>query len=83
MLYICFILERARVIADTVGGQALTLSELDNFHPEDGMILANTTSIGMQPKVDETPISKVMPYFRLSFVNQIEGLYSYFLLQSC
>lgn len=37
----------------------MTLSELDNFHPEDGMILANTTSIGMQPKVDETPISKV------------------------
>uniref|UniRef100_A0A2N9EJV3 shikimate dehydrogenase (NADP(+)) n=1 Tax=Fagus sylvatica TaxID=28930 RepID=A0A2N9EJV3_FAGSY len=50
--------ERAKEIADTVGGQALSLADLENFHPEDGMILANTTSIGMQPKVDETPIPK-------------------------
>ncbi|KAG2727260.1 hypothetical protein I3760_01G150100 [Carya illinoinensis] len=50
--------DRAREIADTVGGDALSLADLDNFHPEDGMILANTTSIGMQPKVDETPIPK-------------------------
>lgn len=51
--------DRARGIADTVGGDALSLADLDHFHPEDGMILANTTSIGMQPKVDETPIPKV------------------------
>lgn len=51
--------ERARELADVVGGQALSLDELSNFHPETDMILANTTSIGMQPKVDDTPISKV------------------------
>lgn len=50
---------RARELADAVGGDALSLADLNNFHPENGMILANTTSIGMQPKVDETPISKV------------------------
>lgn len=60
--------DRAREIADTVGGQALSLSELENFHPEDGMILANTTSIGMQPKVDETPISKeALKHYALAF----------------
>lgn len=50
--------ERAKEIADIIGGDALSLDDLNDFHPEDGMILANTTSIGMQPKVDETPISK-------------------------
>lgn len=51
--------DRARELADTVGGDALSLADLENFHPEDGMILANTTSIGMQPKVEETPVPKV------------------------
>ncbi|KAJ7955030.1 bifunctional 3-dehydroquinate dehydratase/shikimate dehydrogenase, chloroplastic-like [Quillaja saponaria] len=50
--------ERARELATSVRGDALALADLDNYHPEDGMILANTTSIGMQPKVDDTPISK-------------------------
>ncbi|XP_015891009.3 bifunctional 3-dehydroquinate dehydratase/shikimate dehydrogenase, chloroplastic isoform X1 [Ziziphus jujuba] len=50
--------DRARELADTIGGDALSLADLDTFHPEDGMILANTTSIGMHPKIDETPISK-------------------------
>ncbi|CAL0313947.1 unnamed protein product [Lupinus luteus] len=50
--------DRARELADVIGGDAIALADLDNYHPEDGMILANTTSIGMQPKVDETPISK-------------------------
>lgn len=54
-----FLQDRARELADTIGGHALSLSELDSFCPEDCMILANTTSIGMQPKIDETPISKV------------------------
>ncbi|KAH8499901.1 hypothetical protein H0E87_015228 [Populus deltoides] len=45
-------------LAETIGADAVSLADLDNFHPEYGMILANTTSIGMQPKVDETPISK-------------------------
>ncbi|XP_010244660.1 PREDICTED: bifunctional 3-dehydroquinate dehydratase/shikimate dehydrogenase, chloroplastic-like [Nelumbo nucifera] len=49
---------RAKELADMVGGDALSLDELGDFHPENGMILANTTSIGMQPKVDETPIPK-------------------------
>ncbi|KAG6604254.1 Bifunctional 3-dehydroquinate dehydratase/shikimate dehydrogenase, chloroplastic, partial [Cucurbita argyrosperma subsp. sororia] len=50
--------DRARELADRIGGQAVSLTDLENFHPEDGMILANTTPIGMQPKVNETPISK-------------------------
>lgn len=51
--------ERALELAEAIGGRALSLTDLDNFHPEDGMVLANTTSMGMQPNVDETPISKV------------------------
>ena len=58
----CLYTERAREIADAIGGDALALADLDNFHSEDGMILANTTSIGMVPKVDETPISKVCSF---------------------
>ncbi|XP_058077169.1 bifunctional 3-dehydroquinate dehydratase/shikimate dehydrogenase, chloroplastic isoform X2 [Magnolia sinica] len=50
--------ERARELANIIGGEALTLAELDSFHPENGMILANTTAMGMHPKVDETPISQ-------------------------
>ncbi|CAL9772552.1 unnamed protein product [Musa acuminata subsp. burmannicoides] len=50
--------ERARELANLIGGHALTLAELETFHPEDGIILANTTSIGMQPNVNETPIRK-------------------------
>lgn len=53
------IAERAKELADKVGGQAMTLEEVENFHPEKGMILANTTSVGMKPNVDDTPISKV------------------------
>jgi hypothetical protein len=36
-----------------------TLEELEDYHPEEGMILANTTAIGMHPNVNETPLSKV------------------------
>lgn len=54
-----FPLGRAKALADTVGGHAVALAELDSFHPEDGMILANTTSVGMQPNFEETPVSKV------------------------
>ncbi|XP_026404472.1 bifunctional 3-dehydroquinate dehydratase/shikimate dehydrogenase, chloroplastic-like isoform X1 [Papaver somniferum] len=50
--------ERARELADLVGGDAVTLAQLETFRPEDGMVLANTTSIGMQPKIEETPIPK-------------------------
>ncbi|XP_015163820.1 bifunctional 3-dehydroquinate dehydratase/shikimate dehydrogenase, chloroplastic-like [Solanum tuberosum] len=56
------IYERAREIGDVVGAKALSLHDLSDFHPENDMILANTTSIGMQPKVDDTPISKYQGY---------------------
>jgi 3-dehydroquinate dehydratase / shikimate dehydrogenase len=51
--------ERAVSLANSVGGQALRLADLATFHPEEGMILANATSLGMYPNVDGTPISKV------------------------
>lgn len=50
--------ERAKALASQVGGEAIPLDKLDTFHPETGMILANTTSIGMHPNTDQTPISK-------------------------
>ncbi|XP_043709231.1 bifunctional 3-dehydroquinate dehydratase/shikimate dehydrogenase, chloroplastic-like isoform X2 [Telopea speciosissima] len=50
--------DRAKELAELMGGEAISIAELENFHPENGMILANTTTIGMQPKVDETPIPK-------------------------
>lgn len=60
--------DRARELADTIGANALSLADLEHFHPEDGMVLANTTSIGMQPKIDETPISKdVLKHYSLVF----------------
>ncbi|KAK6803546.1 hypothetical protein RDI58_001330 [Solanum bulbocastanum] len=60
--------ERARELAIVVGADALSLDELSNFHPENDMILANTTSIGMQPKVDDTPISKeALKHYSLVF----------------
>ncbi|KAL0719864.1 hypothetical protein Bca4012_069188 [Brassica carinata] len=60
--------ERAVELAEAIGGKALSLTDLDNFHPEDGMVLANTTSMGMQPNVDETPISKhALKHYALVF----------------
>ncbi|KAJ1695239.1 hypothetical protein LUZ63_011937 [Rhynchospora breviuscula] len=50
--------ERAKELANLIGGHALTLAELENYHPEEGMILANTTSIEMHPNVNDTPLSK-------------------------
>ncbi|MQL84345.1 hypothetical protein Taro_016848 [Colocasia esculenta] len=52
--------DRARELAMSVGGDALSLAELESFHPEGGMILANTTSIGMQPNIDGTPLPKFL-----------------------
>ncbi|KAL6842149.1 hypothetical protein ACP4OV_028128 [Aristida adscensionis] len=49
---------RAQELANLIGGPALTLEDLENYHPEEGMILANTTAIGMHPNVNETPLSK-------------------------
>lgn len=63
LTFSCIVLiERAKELAVTIGVDAVTLADLDNFHPETKMILANTTSVGMQPKVDETPIPKVCSY---------------------
>ncbi|CAD5322254.1 unnamed protein product [Arabidopsis thaliana] len=60
--------ERALELAEAIGGKALSLTDLDNFHPEDGMVLANTTSMGMQPNVEETPISKdALKHYSLVF----------------
>nr|GEV55140.1 bifunctional 3-dehydroquinate dehydratase/shikimate dehydrogenase, chloroplastic-like isoform X2 [Tanacetum cinerariifolium] len=50
--------DRARELADIIGGEAISLVDLSTYGPEGGMILANTTSIGMQPNIDDTPISK-------------------------
>ncbi|TKW28932.1 hypothetical protein SEVIR_3G361900v4 [Setaria viridis] len=49
---------RAQELANLIGGPALTLADLENYHPEEGMILANTTAIGMHPNVNDTPLSK-------------------------
>ncbi|EOA30170.1 hypothetical protein CARUB_v10013287mg [Capsella rubella] len=60
--------ERALELAEAIGGRALALADLDSFCPEDGMVLANTTSMGMQPNVSETPISKhALKHYALVF----------------
>ncbi|KAL2563369.1 hypothetical protein GLYMA_20G230300v4 [Glycine max] len=59
---------KAKELATKVGGEAITLSELESFHPEQGMILANTTSVGMKPKIDLTPIPKeALKHYSLVF----------------
>ncbi|XAR52529.1 3-dehydroquinate dehydratase [Bertholletia excelsa] len=60
--------EKAKELASKVGGEAIPLDQLDDFHPEGGMILANTTSVGMKPKTDATPISKkALAHYSLVF----------------
>ena len=39
---------KAEELANKVGGHAIALAKLKDFHPEEGMILANTTSVGME-----------------------------------
>ena len=51
--------EGAKELAEKVGGKSMPLSEVENFHPEEGMVLANATSVGMKPDIDQTPIPKV------------------------
>ncbi|ONK78597.1 uncharacterized protein A4U43_C02F20480 [Asparagus officinalis] len=48
--------ERAKELAKSVGGQALRLAELENFHAEEGAVLANATSVGMYPNIHDTPL---------------------------
>ncbi|KAM7249747.1 hypothetical protein ACFE04_000054 [Oxalis oulophora] len=50
--------DRAKALAKAVSGEALPFESLDNFSPENGMILANASAIGMQPNSNQTPISK-------------------------
>uniref|UniRef100_A0A0D6R304 shikimate dehydrogenase (NADP(+)) n=1 Tax=Araucaria cunninghamii TaxID=56994 RepID=A0A0D6R304_ARACU len=50
--------ERAKALASLVGGESIPLDKLDTFQPETGMILANTSSVGMHPNVNQTPIPK-------------------------
>ncbi|KAH9552617.1 hypothetical protein CY35_09G075800 [Sphagnum magellanicum] len=49
---------RAKELAAAVGGEAIQLEKLSEFRPETGMVLANSTSIGMQPDIDQSPIPK-------------------------
>ncbi|TKY52173.1 Bifunctional 3-dehydroquinate dehydratase/shikimate dehydrogenase [Spatholobus suberectus] len=59
---------KAKELANQVGGKSIPLSELANFHPEEEMILANATSVGMKPKIDETPIPKeALKHYSLVF----------------
>ncbi|KAF9669378.1 hypothetical protein SADUNF_Sadunf14G0101400 [Salix dunnii] len=50
--------ERARALAKAVSGEALPYESLDKFRPENGMILANASAIGMEPNPDRSPVSK-------------------------
>ncbi|XP_009587783.1 bifunctional 3-dehydroquinate dehydratase/shikimate dehydrogenase, chloroplastic isoform X1 [Nicotiana tabacum] len=50
--------ERAKALAAAVSGEALPYEQLNDFCPEKGMILANASAVGMQPRTDQTPISK-------------------------
>ncbi|GMH07775.1 hypothetical protein Nepgr_009615 [Nepenthes gracilis] len=60
--------EKAKDLASRVGGQAMPLAELPNFHPEEEMILVNATSVGMKPGIDKTPIPKeALKHYSLVF----------------
>ncbi|CAK9175890.1 unnamed protein product [Ilex paraguariensis] len=50
--------ERAKALAQAVSGEALPYECLDKFCPENGMILANASAVGMQPNTNQTPVSK-------------------------
>ncbi|XP_015891652.3 bifunctional 3-dehydroquinate dehydratase/shikimate dehydrogenase, chloroplastic [Ziziphus jujuba] len=50
--------ERAKALAAAVCGEALPYKYLERFCPENGMILANASAVGMEPRLNETPVSK-------------------------
>ncbi|KAH9329304.1 hypothetical protein KI387_001412 [Taxus chinensis] len=52
--------ERAKALASVVGGEAIHMEDLESFWPETGMVLANTSAVGMQPNVNATPLSKYL-----------------------
>jgi 3-dehydroquinate dehydratase/shikimate dehydrogenase len=49
--------ERGETLANEVGGQAVPLSEVEEVEAD---IIVNTTTIGMHPKVDESPVPASM-----------------------
>jgi 3-dehydroquinate dehydratase/shikimate dehydrogenase len=49
--------ERAEQLANDVGAQAVPLSEIEEIEAD---IIINTTTVGMHPKVDETPVPASM-----------------------
>ncbi|KAF3785944.1 Bifunctional 3-dehydroquinate dehydratase/shikimate dehydrogenase [Nymphaea thermarum] len=58
----------AKSFASSIGADTITMAELEDFHPEEGMILANATPVGMQPNIQETPIPKhALRYYALVF----------------
>nr|GMD13031.1 bifunctional 3-dehydroquinate dehydratase/shikimate dehydrogenase, chloroplastic-like [Ipomoea batatas] len=50
--------ERAKALAIAVSGEAFPFECINEFSPETGMILANSSAIGMQPRIDQTPVCK-------------------------
>nr|UIP35190.1 bifunctional 3-dehydroquinate dehydratase/shikimate dehydrogenase 2 [Leucojum aestivum] len=61
--------ERAKELAQSVGGQALRLSELEDFHVEEGAVLANATCVGMYPNIQDTllPSKQALSSYMLVF----------------
>ena len=50
-------LERARLLAEAVGGEAVAMEEVARGDVA-GDVLVNTTSLGMEPDVDATPVPR-------------------------
>ncbi|CAK7348231.1 unnamed protein product [Dovyalis caffra] len=50
--------DRAKALAKAVSGEALPYESLDRFRPDNQMILANASAIGMEPNSDQSPVSK-------------------------
>ncbi|KAL2942282.1 Bifunctional 3-dehydroquinate dehydratase/shikimate dehydrogenase chloroplastic [Bienertia sinuspersici] len=62
------IIEKAVDLANNIGGRVIRMGELDEFAPEEGMILANATPVGMHPNIDEMVISKkALKHYSLVF----------------
>lgn len=58
-----FCKERAKALAEAVSGEALPYECLHDFRPEQGMILANASAVGMEPNIHQTPVPKVFISF--------------------
>lgn len=56
--------ERAKALAIEVSGQALPYENLERYCAENGngMILANSSSVGMEPDTNQSPVSKVLSF---------------------